>query len=281
MLHEKRLLAANKALQGEIEERKVSEAKIKLLNAQLVANNAHLKSVNEELDRFAYVASHDLQEPLRKIMVFSDKILLHATQEEETQKYFRKIITSSQRMQSLINDLLSFSRHTMSASDFKRIDLNEQVQLAIGELEIEVERSKARIEIDKLPVIWGVPTLIRQLFYNLLSNAIKFCRKGDSPLIRIHSTKMKAKSLSQYLPSSAEGNYYRITIADSGIGFDAKYAKDIFIVFKRLNSYHDFEGSGVGLSICKKIVEKHDGFISANSELGKGSTFVIGLPDVK
>jgi len=280
MLHEKRLLAANKALQGEIEERKVSEAKIKLLNAQLVANNAHLKSVNEELDRFAYVASHDLQEPLRKIMVFSDKILLHAHHGEETQKYFKKIITSSQRMQSLINDLLSFSRHAMSASDFKSIDLNEQVQLAIGELEIEVERSKARIEIDKLPVIWGVPTLIRQLFYNLISNAIKFSRKGESPLIRIHSTKMKAKSLGQYLPSSAEGNYYRITIADNGIGFDSKYAKDIFIVFKRLNSYHDFEGSGVGLSICKKIVEKHDGFISASGELGKGSTFVIGLPDI-
>src|SRR5258705_5272265 len=123
VIHERKLLAVNRSLQKEIQERKASEEKARLLNAQLVENNAHLKIINEELDRFAYVASHDLQEPLRKIMVFSDKILLKQDHDEETEKYFKKIIGSSKRMQLLINDLLTFSRHSMSSSDFTKTDL--------------------------------------------------------------------------------------------------------------------------------------------------------------
>src|SRR5258705_9516065 len=171
MLHEKRLLAVNRSLQKEIEERKASEEKARLLNAQLVENNAHLKIINEELDRFAYVASHDLQEPLRKIMVFSDKILLKQDHDKETEKYFRKIISSSERMQSLINDLLNFSRHSTSPSDFKETDLNLLIKEAIGELEIEIERTNTKIHIEDMPVVYAIPSLMRQLFYNLLSNA--------------------------------------------------------------------------------------------------------------
>jgi signal transduction histidine kinase len=276
--HEKKLLAANKSLQKEIEDRKQSEQKIKLLNEKLVENNAHLKSINEELDRFAYAASHDLQEPLRKIMVFSDKILMKGNMDEETEKYFKKIIGSSRRMQQLINDLLSLSRHSMNISDFKKTDLNLLAKESIAELEVEIEKNNAKIEIDDLPVIWAVPSLMRQLFYNLISNAVKFRKKGVEPWVRIQAKKMNGRENNLPLKMINGSDYYKIVIADNGIGFDPKYTDEIFMVFKRLHSYHEFEGSGVGLSICKKIVEKHNGFITAQSAIDKGSEFIIVLP---
>ena len=276
--HEKKLLAANRSLQREIEERKASEEKVRLLNAQLVENNAHLKEVNEELDRFAYVASHDLQEPLRKIMVFSDKILMGNTYNKETEKYFKRIISSSERMQILINDLLSFSRHSTSPSDFKETDLNQLTKEVVAELELEIENTNAQVYIADLPVVHIIPSLMRQLFYNLLSNAIKFRKKAVDPIIHVNVESAPAKDFNS---PGKNGNrhFYKITVADNGIGFDPKYADDIFVVFKRLHSYHEFQGSGVGLSICKKIMEKHHGFIKASGRPGEGSTFMIGLPD--
>jgi len=277
--HEKKLLNANQSLEKEIEERKASEEKVKLLNAQLTENNEHLKSINEELDQFAYVASHDLQEPLRKIMVFSDKILLQGNHSEETEKYFRKIINASRRMQSLINDLLSFSRHSTNISDFMKTDLNVMAQEAINELEIEIEKSKAQIQFEKLPEVWAIPSLIQQLFYNLLSNAIKFRKKDEPPVINIQVEKKGSAELAAFNGNTNGTNYYMITVADNGIGFENKYAEDIFRVFKRLHSYHEYEGSGVGLSICKKIIEKHNGFIAVESKPNVGTSFFIGLPE--
>jgi signal transduction histidine kinase len=279
LLHEKKLLAANKSLQKEIEERKASEQKIKLLNEKLVENNLHLKSINEELDRFAYAASHDLQEPLRKIMVFSDKILMKENMDEETEKYFKKIIGSSKRMQLLINDLLTFSRHSMSSSDFKKTDLNILAKESIAELEIEIEKNNAKIHVNELPVIWAVPSLMRQLFHNLISNAIKFRKKTVEPIIKIQAEKINGKNNTRLPKMVNDNSYYQISVSDNGIGFDPKYTDEIFMVFKRLHSYHEFEGSGVGLSICKKIVEKHNGFITAQSKINEGSTFIIGLPE--
>jgi|SRR6185437_7624858 signal transduction histidine kinase len=269
VVHEKKLLTANKSLQKEIAERKMSEEKIKLLNKQLIANNAHLLAINEELDRFAYVASHDLQEPLRKIMVFSDKILSKQDNQAEVEKYLKKIVGSSQRMQSLINDLLQFSRQTVHSDDFVDTDLNKLVKEAILELEIEIEKTNALINIDDLPVICAIPALMRQLFYNLINNAIKFKKKDATPVINISAEKIK---------NLYNSNHYRISVSDNGIGFDPAFADDIFVIFKRLHSYHEYEGSGVGLSICKKIVDKHNGIIRAIGKPGGGATFIIELP---
>jgi signal transduction histidine kinase len=275
---EKKLLAANDFLHREIEERKMSEQRVKLLNEQLLANNESLKQMNEELDQFAYMASHDLQEPLRKIQVFSDKILRNNNFDAESEKYFQKIINSSKRMQHLINNLLDFSRHTVSSNDFRKTPLKELVKNALTELEVEIEKSNAQINYGELPVVSAVPSLMQQLFYNLFSNAIKFRKPNETLVIDVRSEKMDPADLSNFIKYTRNRDFYKITVQDNGIGFDDKYAEDIFRVFKRLHNYQDYEGTGVGLSICKKIVERHNGFIRAESQIDRGSTFIIGLP---
>lgn len=276
--HEKKLLTANRSLEKEIEERRISEEKIRLLNEQLLMNNQQLKNTIEELDRFAYVASHDLQEPLRKILVFSDKIQSKYKNviDEELDKSLDKIVKASERMQLLINDLLKFSRDTSLSEDFALIDLNQLIDDVLADMEIEIERNEAQLQIDELPKIWGIPSQMRQLFQNLVSNAIKFRKKDTLPQIHIFSEP-------KVLLSDAinERELCRIVVQDNGIGFEQKFANEIFVVFKRLHSYHEFEGSGVGLSICKKIIDRHNGFITAESKIDHGSRFMIDLPIAK
>jgi len=275
-LQEKKLLAVNNSLKREVEERKASEQKVLLLNKQLSENNVHLKSVNEELDRFAYIASHDLQEPLRKIMMFTDKITQSNDSGEIAEKYIKKIVQSSERMQALVNDLLRFSRQDVKAGDFEACDLNVLIKESLSELDIEADKANAKIVIGKLPVVHAVPALIRQVFYNLLQNAIKFRRKEVSTIIKVYA---EDKIVPETLKTTGDMSpYYRILVEDNGIGFNQEHAEDIFMIFKRLHSYHEYEGTGVGLSICKKILEKHKGYITASSEIGKGSTFIISLP---
>ena len=182
-------------------------------------------------------------------------------------------------MQSLINDLPSFSRHTNSSNDFKFTDLNQLVKEAVGELEIEIEKSNAQVIYSDLPSLWAIPSLMQQLFYNLISNGIKFRKKDVAPVVTISTERINNSDNTGEEPYLNGQPFYRITVTDNGIGFDEKYADEIFVVFKRLHSYHEFEGTGVGLSLCKKIVEKHDGIITASSKLQEGSSFVIDLPD--
>jgi signal transduction histidine kinase len=277
--HEKTLIQANNSLQHEIEERRLSEEKIKLLNLQLLEKNNHLESVNEELDRFAYVASHDLQEPLRKIMMFSDKIISSGEDFNQVEKYLSKITNSSQRMQSLINNLLKFSRYAMNASDFLTIDLNELVETVITEMELDFESNQVKVEYEKLPCIEVIPELMRQVFFNLINNAIKY-RKANKPCnIRISCQKKNPFSIREKEKIIKGIDYYSISVKDNGIGFDDQYSEDIFMAFKRLHSFNEIEGIGVGLSICKKIVEKHHGQISAVAKLNEGATFQILLPE--
>jgi signal transduction histidine kinase len=279
MMNEKELLAANQSLHKEIEERKLSEEKINLLNQQLIEKNDHLKNVNEELDRFAYVASHDLQEPLRKIRVFSDKITSAKEDQQQVERYLEKISSSSRRMQSLINNLLKFSRYSLNPGDFVKVNLDELLAEALTELEVEIEKNQVVFHTDPLPAVEAVPELMRQVFYNLISNAIKFKKKNEAPDIRITSCEMKAEE-SKFKDKYIKGiKYYGIKVSDNGIGFDEQYAEDIFMVFKRLHSFHEFEGTGVGLSICKKIIDKHNGFITASGKSKEGATFLIELPE--
>jgi signal transduction histidine kinase len=278
-MQEKKLLTINKSLQKEIEERRISEEKVHILNRQLTESNAHLTQMYEELDQFAYMASHDLQEPLRKIQLFSDKILVKKEQDEESKNYFSRIISASKRMQSLINNLLDFSRHSINAADFKKTDLNLLVKETLNDLELDLEKSKAVIQYKNLPVISAVPALMQQLFYNLLSNAIKFRKKSILPIVQISSEIMKPSEFLTHAGHVNGSTYYKIIVSDNGIGFDDKHSQDIFKVFKRLHSYQQYEGTGVGLAICKKIIEKHGGFIRAESIPDKGSSFIMGLPE--
>lgn len=269
LAQETKLLNSNASLQKEIEEREASELKVRELNRLLIQNNSHLKAVNEELDRFAYVASHDLQEPLRKIRVFSDMIAQKRNQEAEVDKYVTKIMNATVRMQQLVNDLLRFSRHSVQGGDFVMADLNTVVKEALAELEISLQQSGARVQLQALPSVYVIPSLMRQVFYNLISNAIKFRKRDHIPEIQIYAEQAAVNN----------NSYFRIFVIDNGIGFEEQYNEDIFIVFKRLHSYHEIEGSGIGLSICKKIMEQHNGFITASGVLNSGATFVVGIPE--
>lgn len=247
---------------------KETEAKLKANNEQLKAANIALEKSNYDLLQFASVASHDLQEPLRKIMVFSGMLAKKMPPESmaETATIIGKIGASSQRMKAMIADILAYSRLAKDGIDVAMVDLNEVIGEIIDDFEIIISEKQAIVETDNLPVIGANRGQMRQVFQNLLSNALKFSRPGVPPHVRITGDCNEALSICT------------ITMTDNGIGFDQQYHDKIFALFQRLNTKDQYEGSGIGLAITKKIIDKHSGTITASSKDGEGSTFVITLP---
>jgi len=216
-----------------------------------------------------------LQEPLRKIRTFSDLLFVKYQSVLDTPaiNYINRIQNAAIRMQTLISDILAFSRINNEKDIFVKFNLNLVIQEAIDELDAIIQDKKARFEITELPTIDVNPGLMRPLFENLLSNALKYSKKEEPPVVKIYSEIITATT-----SNKEPVQYCRIYIQDNGIGFDQVYAEQIFDMFRRLHVNSEFEGTGIGLTLCKKIVEKHNGYISVQSKVGKGSTFIISLP---
>jgi PAS domain S-box-containing protein len=226
----------------------------------------HLEQSNRELEDFAYVASHDLQEPLRKIQAFGDLLRSkHAeAMPEQARDYIERMQSAAKRMQILINDLLAFSRVTTKAQPFVRVDLAQIAAEVVKDLETRIHESGGRITVGPMPVIEADPLQMRQLLQNLAGNALKFHRPDVPPVVDVRG--------------EIDGARCRITVADNGIGFEEKYAERIFTMFERLHARARYEGTGIGLSICRKIAERHGGEIRAYGRVDRGATFVVTLP---
>jgi signal transduction histidine kinase len=278
LAQEQKLVAINKSLEMEIHERKVSEEKVKDLNHRLLENIERLESANRDLDRFAFMASHDLQEPLRKMLMFSDRLAhkFNDLLDDEGRMFISRIQNAGERMQALIKDILLFSQTSIEKPVFIETDLNNVLNDVLAELDLIVEEKHAKLIVESLPMLCVNPVLIRPLFHNLISNALKYARKDVNPVIRIYAE----YSVLQDSGGNEENKnkYCRIYVEDNGIGFEQKYSEQIFGMFKRLHLNSEFEGTGIGLALCKKIVEEHNGFITARSKVNEGSVFIISLP---
>ncbi|MGZ3930182.1 MAG: sensor histidine kinase [Bacteroidia bacterium] len=275
---EQKLKSVNKNLEIEIKDRKASEEQVKELNQQLLKNIEQLESTNKELDQFAYIASHDLQEPLRKIRTFSDRIVTKFGEklDEEGKLYIDKMQAACERMQNLINDILAFSKISVSKEALVYTDMNDVLAEVIADMDMQIQEKNAVVTLDtSLPKLYVYPGLMKPLFQNLINNSLKYSKKDVAPVIHI-SAKIEAPEDSGNKISVKK--FCRINVTDNGVGFEQQYAEQIFTMFKRLHGNSEYKGTGIGLAICKKIVEEHHGYISAKSAPDAGSTFTVSLP---
>ncbi|MBK5269363.1 MAG: HAMP domain-containing protein [Acidimicrobiia bacterium] len=241
-------------------------------NSQLELLNKKLGQSNEELERFASVAAHDLQEPLRKILAFGDRLATNASDrlDDRDQMYIERMRDAAARMRVLIDDLLQVSRVTSRGQPYEPVDLAEVLSKVADDLENQINESGAILEVGDLPTVMADPSQMHRLFQNLISNAIKFRKPDQSPVIRVSETQ-------NAVPSHQNGEA-TITVQDNGIGFDQEYGERIFRIFERLNARSDYEGTGIGLAVCRKIVSRHHGAISAQGTPGHGAIFTVSLP---
>lgn len=262
-------------------EQQVAERTIELeaKAAEIVEANKALQKTNAELNEFAYIASHDLQEPLRKVMVFTD--MMESSLEtipDKTRTYIDKINTSTARMQTLINDVLKFSLLSQEREKFEEVDLNDIINNVLSDYELLIGQKGATVTVERLPVVEAIPLQMSQLFTNLVSNALKFSA-AERPLhIQMASHTVPEGELAHYPELEKGHDYIKLTFTDNGIGFNQENASQIFTIFQRLHSKSEYEGTGIGLALCKKIVNNHHGIIYANSKKNEGSVFSIILP---
>ncbi|MCE7038859.1 response regulator [Dyadobacter sp. CY312] len=252
------------------------EQQVNLRTRELMGKNEELETSNHELQQFAWVVSHDLKEPLRKIQTFShlvkDKFL---KDNHEAISYLDRSIGASARMSSLISDLLDYSRLSVQ-SKFQFTDVNELIADILSDFNETILEKDVVITIDPIPPIETIPSQIRQVFQNLISNALKFSKADLRPVIKVYAELIDSKDINGRIADS--GEFCRIVIEDNGIGFDESFLDRIFVIFQRLNNLKNYEGTGIGLAIAKKIIDKHNGLISAQSRENEGSRFIVVLP---
>jgi light-regulated signal transduction histidine kinase (bacteriophytochrome) len=257
---------------SDITDRKQAEDELRLLAACL-------KQSNQELENFAFIASHDLKEPLRTIHNFSGLLVnrCHRQLDAQGQDYVQRIRRACRRMQTQIDDLLALSRITTQAQPFVSVDLNQIAVNVLFALEAKIQETQAKIEVEPLPTVEADPGQIYQLLQNLISNALKF-HGSHPPQIRIYSHIQLPELASLSTEVSETELICQILVEDQGIGFDEQYLDRIFKPFERLHRHNDCDGTGIGLAICRKIAERHKGSLTAKSRLGHGATFIVSLP---
>lgn len=245
---------------------------LKVIKSELEAANAKLIFKNKELEQFAYIASHDLQEPLRKIMIMLSRAGENLTEDQKKEYYFDRITLAAGRLSNLIADVLNYSRIGDKKQQFAVVDLNQILLEILGDLSLVIEEKNAVIKVDPLPTVLGLEPQLRQLFYNLVNNALKF--NISQPVVTVSSTNIPDNDNSLFL----SGNYHVISIADNGIGMESQYSGKIYDMFQRLHERDQYGGNGIGLALCRRIIENHNGAINFTSVLGEGTTFWIYLP---
>ena len=263
-----KIIGITSDITGVKEYEKILEKKIEELNKS-----------NRQLEEFAYVASHDMQEPLRKISTFGMRLknLFEGQLNQDGNLYLNRMLAASESMHNLINNLLAFSKISRDKESYEVLDLSAVTREVIEDLDIRTDEATANISVEDLPAIEAIPSQIRQLFFNLLHNAIKFRKKDSKLVIKIKQRKLNTVEKKNFYLSN-QHEYYLITVADNGIGFEQQYAERIFQLFQRLEGKSEYPGTGIGLSICRKIVANHKGQIFAESKPDKGTVFSIILP---
>ncbi len=262
-----------------ITKHKQQELTLVRLNQELADKNRELEKRNDELRAFSYVASHDLQEPLRKIQAFSNLILVteSANLSAQGHNYFQRSIAAAQRMQRLIKDLITYSQTEKANHSTQSVDLNHLLDQVKAELHDSIADTEATIHSGPLPTVPVVEFMFRQLLHNLINNALKYARQQVPPVIQVtyQTTVQKPVAIETASPADL---YHQLTITDNGIGFDPAYSHKIFQLFQRLHGQHEYAGTGIGLAICQRIMENHGGVIVAEGRLGEGSTFTLTWP---